>query len=84
MSNWQLRPDLNFCDSCWWNARIEVKEREIGIHYLCHSCGMMGDLTDGDAPRSMTDEQFAVWHPQYVNNKYGNDDFQKWLDARTK
>lgn len=71
---WTLRPELNFCpDSCWFAARIESTEREIGTMYVCLNCGTSYPSPDGVIPLRMTDEQFRVWHKEYVKKKYGDE-----------
>lgn len=37
---WIERKDFNWCFNCWFNAKIESKETEIGTNFICLNCGV--------------------------------------------
>lgn len=66
MREWTFRKDLNFCPECWFGAKIEAMQREIGPMYLCKSCGTTFPSPDGEIPQSMSDDEFDAFHKEYA------------------
>lgn len=69
---WIARPEFNWCFHCWFNAKIETREIEIGTMILCLYCGnhftLYSDKKDHpEMPRHFTDEEwYREWKSKYA------------------
>ncbi len=59
-----------YCRQCGANANIEIFKGKLGFtRYVCKHCGIMGRMSDSDAPVEVTDEECdKFWRELQTDN----------------
>jgi hypothetical protein len=66
-TEWTPRPEFNWCYNCWFNAKIESKQTEIGVRFLCLNCGFHPFMDYKlEAPKHFTDEEWQKFWEENI------------------
>lgn len=75
-NEWVSRRELNWCSYCWFNAKIESRQTDIGTMWLCLNCGIsIHAYPDGNGKGSLGEEL-----PRY----FSDEEWQKYWETHIK